>query len=143
MDWYSLFLTLHIASFIWNIFWVVVSDAVGLLWITGKKALAPGHFLRLTHRFIFWGLGVSIVTGVYLFSTVADYLLTVPAFYTKLLLVAALIVNGFVIGRHISVAETTPYKAVTSEEKRKLFISGAVSTVGWVGVFISAQLLGL
>lgn len=143
MDWYSVFLTVHVVSFGWNIFWVLVSDTVGLLWMTGKKLLAPGHFLRMAHRFVFIGLSVSVVSGVYLFSTVSDYLLTVPAFYTKMLLVLALVINGFIIGKHISLAEATPFAEIKTAEKKKLLLSAAISTAGWMGVFVSAQLLGL
>ncbi len=143
MDIYTVILTLHIVSFVWNIFWVVVSDGIGLVWVTGKKTLAPGRLLRYTHRFIFGGLAVSIVSGVYLFSTASEYLLTVPAFYTKLLFVLALLINGFVIGRHITVAEHTPFRDITAKERTKLFISAAISTSSWVGVVVSATLLGL
>ena len=112
-----MFLTVHIISFAWNIFWVVVSDTIGLLWVTGKRLLAPNNFLRMTHRFVFLGLSISVISGAYLFWSVSDYLLTVSAFYTKMLLVLALVINGFAIGKHISVAESTSFAELGNEKK--------------------------
>lgn len=140
---YEVILGVHIVSMLWNISLVVISDTAGLLWVLGVTKTVKEKFLVTTHRLIWAGLLASILSGAYLFSTVSDYLLTVPAFYTKMFLVLALIINSFFIGRHIHLAAEQPFALVSRTEKYKLFISAGVSVIGWVGVLISANLLGL
>jgi len=140
---YGAILGLHIVAFMWNIAWVIISDFVGFLWLVGKIERVNKKFLNLTHWFIWVGLGVSILTGVYLFMDASEYLLTVPAFWTKIILVIALVINSFFISRHINLAETKLFSETTSSERKHLFISAAVSVVGWVGVVVAAGQLGL
>lgn len=140
---YQTVLAIHIISFVWNIGWVVLSDFSGLLWITGKVKVLNAKFMKIAHYAVWAGLASSILSGAYLFIDLADYLLTVPAFYTKMFLVLALVINSFVISKHLHVATTGTFVEVSKEERLKLFISGAVSTVSWVGVVVSAHFLGL
>ena len=142
-DWYQFIGTIHGLSFAFNILLVVISDAHGFLWMRGKLTVLPARRMKRLHQAIGVGLTVSVLTGAYLASTELAYLLTVPAFYAKLVFVAALVANAFVIGRHLTIATTTPYDGVAKDTKRTLVISGAVSTIGWIGAFIAAQFLGL
>ena len=140
---YALVLAVHISTFIINIALVVISDLHALLWVMGKVSVLPAARMRWLHRIVGLGLLISILSGAYLAAGTIEYLLTVPAFYVKLGLVAALVVNAFVVGAHLPLATTTAFRNLTAAEKRPLFISGVVSTAGWVGVFIAAQFLGL
>lgn len=135
-------LALHISAFFVNITFVVIADALALSWVLGKKEVLSIQVMRTLHRIVSVGLCVSVVTGAIMFWDVRDYLLTLPAFYTKMLFVLALVVNSFVIGKHMHIAVERPFKTLEPEEKRPLFISGAVSTIAWVGTFIAAKSLG-
>ena len=140
---YEIILGIHIASMVWNIFFVVISDLAGLRWVLGFTERVNMQFLTITHRLIWLGLAVSIFTGAYLFSTASEYLFTVPAFYSKMFFVAALLINAVVIGKHLSLAATQSFAETSGKERTILFVSGAVSTLSWVGVLVSANLLGL
>lgn len=140
---YELVVSVHVIAFVFNIVLVVISDFHGLLWMTGKMRTLPQGRMVLFHRLIGVGLGVAIISGAWLFSTASEYLLTVPGFYSKMIFVGALVVNAVFIGKHIHIASTLPYSEITSKEKRALLISGAVSSVSWLGAFVSAHLLGL
>jgi hypothetical protein len=140
---YEVVLAAHVIAFMWNIAWVVVSDFVGLLWLIGKLETVSKKFLHLTHWFIWVGLTISVLTGVYLFLQSADYLLTLPAFYTKSVLVFALIVNSFVIGKHIDLAANKTFATTNKSERIHLAFSAVVSTIGWAGVVVAASMLGL
>ena len=143
MSAYELILTVHVLTFSVNIILVIAADLNALRWVLGWKQVLSSTLMRRLHRLISVGLGVSVITGLYLFWGVRDYLLTVPAFYTKLLLVVMLVVNSFFIGKHIMIATKRSFTDLSSAERRPLYISGIVSMCGWVGVYVVAQFLGL
>lgn len=140
---YSTVLTIHIGSFLWNITLVVISDLFAGLWVLGKIKILPQTTMQRLHYLIVCGLVVSIGSGALLFSTVSSYLLEQPAFITKVLLVATLIVNAFLIHRHIPTATNRPFADVSRTERLPLLASGVLSTACWIGVIISSQFLGL
>lgn len=141
---YETILLVHISSFIWNISLVVLADGVGLLWVIGKIQRLPKLFMFWTHRLIWVGFTASIASGAYLFWDLRDYLLETPAFLTKMGFVLALFINSFFISKHLKRAlEAESFAHLERPEKIKFFISGAVSSVSWVAVFVSAQFLGL
>lgn len=140
---YHLLLGVHIGAFLVNIALVIVADCHAASWLFGWQQTLSRRLMTWLHRIIGVGLAVSIVSGFFLFLSHAEYLLAVPSFYVKIGLVAALVVNAFVIGRHVDVASEKPFRLLTAAERRLLFVSGAVSTMGWVGVCMAAQLLGL
>jgi hypothetical protein len=82
-----------------------------------------------------------IVTGVFLFIPMREYLLTRPQFYIKMAFVVTLIANAFVIGHLQKRATTHSFKDLSFKEKLPLFISGAVSTVAWLGAATTALFL--
>jgi hypothetical protein len=40
------------------------------------------------------------------------------------------------------IATERPFKSVSTSEKRRLFVSGALSTIGWAGAAVSAVFMG-
>ena len=140
---YNLVLSVHIFAFIFNITLVVIADALGLWWVLGKREVLNATVMKWLHSLIWFGLSLSILTGATLFWEARDYLLSVPAFYTKLLFVVALVVNSFFIYRHLHIVSERSYNSLNVNEKTPLFISGGISTICWVGVVVAAQFLGL
>lgn len=55
--------------------------------------------------------------------------------------VLALCINGYVIGSHMYIAAERPYASLSANEKIPLYVSGAVSSIGWVGTVIFALIL--
>lgn len=141
---YEIILGAHIAAFMFNIGLVVLADGIGLLWVIGKLKKLPKQFMLVAHRAIWVGLAVSIVTGAYMFWDLRDYLLETPAFYTKVFFVLALVINSFLISKHLHAAlGAESFAALEKKEKISFFISGAVSTISWIAVVVSAKLSGL
>jgi len=106
---------------------------MGFEWIIGKRETLDEQTVRKLHRSTWIGLSGMIATGFLMFWPMREYLLGRPQFYTKMFFVLALIGNGFVIGRLQKVALTRPFTELTTREKAPLMISGAVSTLGWLG----------
>ena len=55
--------------------------------------------LAAAHRLILFGLALSAATGVLLFAADVETYFVAPAFWTKMALVATLLVNGFLMTR--------------------------------------------
>lgn len=69
--------------------------------------------------------------------------MTVEAFWVKMAFVGVLIINGFVIARHMHIPTTRTFSSLSKKERRPLFLSGAASGVSWIAVFVSALLLNV
>ena len=145
MEWisYGTLVGVHVSAFLFNITLVIIADLLGLLWVLGYKRTLNRRTMQRLHYLISAGLAVSIISGALLFSTADEYLLTVPAFYTKVGFVLALVVNSFFIGRHLKVATERSFRSLLGSEKLPIFISAAVSVASWIGVVVAAQFLGL
>lgn len=136
-------LQVHLTTVFALIATVLATDLLALLWVLGKRETLPLWLMRTLHSVIWAGLLIMIVSGGTMFLSYREYLLTVPAFYIKMSFVLALIVNAFVIGKHLHIACERSYASLSREERQPLFISGAVSTISWIGVICAALMLGL
>jgi hypothetical protein len=65
---------------------------------TDDRARQLGE-LAAAHRLIITGLALSAVTGVLLFAADVETYFGAPAFWTKMALVASLLVNGYLMTR--------------------------------------------
>lgn len=134
-------LQIHITAVFATLAIVVVADTHGLLWIFGKLKTLSLQKMQLLHRATWIGLITIMLAGGSMFLGYSEYLLSLPAFRFKLFFIAALLVNAFFIGKHLTVATTATFASLPLKEKRALLISGAVSASSWIGAFISAQFL--
>lgn len=117
---------------------VAFADLQGLRWVLGRVQTLNARMMRGLHWLVYLGLSGMIVTGYMMFSRDSEYLLSNPVFLAKMVFVASLIVNSFLIGSHMKVASEKPFVEISPGEKTKLILSGAVSGMCW----ISAMLLG-
>ena len=140
---YSVVLNVHIAAFFFSIACVIIADLSGLLWMLRKWSVLPATFIYTLHYLISIGIISALVTGALLSWSTIQFLLTQTSFWIKLSFILALCINAFVIHKHMKLATTRTYPDVTKSERKILFISGAISTISWIGVFVSAQFLGL
>lgn len=134
-------LPIHGLGFFATIVVVIVADVNAGLWVLGKKELLNKKTIHLLHNLVNLGLLIIVTSGVLMFIPKMDYLLGLPAFMGKMAFVLALIINSFVIARHMDISTTRTFASLSKTEKRPLFISGLVSTVSWIGAFVLAGFL--
>lgn len=124
-------LPLHILSFGFVIGVSAIADKDALAWIRGTQRVLEAKRLRQYHLMIWIGLASVVVSGVLLLYPARLYLLGDILFDIKLLFVAILFVNAFLIGRLVEYATTIPFRDVALRDKRALFMSGAISLMSW------------
>ncbi len=129
----TIVLPLHLATLAFLAWTIFHADHLAFSWIRGKVNMLRKEDLQKYHKRTWLGLVGMIVTGFILFWPLREYLLTRPQFYAKMAFVITLIINGFVIGHLQDVATKKWFKQLTLKEKLPLFISGAVSTLAWLG----------
>lgn len=129
---------IHVAILFSTLSVVVFADVQGLRWVLGRVRTLNARLTRALHILVYVGLLGMILTGVTMFLRDSEYLLSNPAFLVKMVFVAALVANSFLIGAHIKVATEKPFAELSVTEKRRLIISGVVSGACWLG----AMLLG-
>ncbi len=141
MDVSTIVLPLHLLSLAYVAWNVVHADHLGFKWIRGKEQVLNVATVQKYHKGSWIGLGLMIVTGVILFLPMREFLLTRPQFYVKMAFVVTLVCNGLVIGKLQHVATTKTFTSLTFTEKLPLFISGAVSTLAWIGATLGGLFL--
>lgn len=134
-------LPLHIAFIIGTLLLVLYTDEQALMWMLGKKRVLNEKSVRLLHHAIATGLALLLITGGLLYSSAAISYLSNPTFIAKMVAIAALIINTYFIGKFSPLATMHSFKELTRSQRLPLFISGAVSVVGWVGAVVSGLLL--
>ncbi len=132
---YMEFESLHLVSLAFSFIVIAVADHDGWRYFRGKTAtLQPSRVSRL-HTLAWVGLGGMIISGIFLLLEEPDSFQE-PLFFVKMLMVAALVVNGMFIGRVMQVATTTPFAQLTGKQRWPLLGSGAVSVGCWVGAAV-------
>lgn len=135
------FLPLHLISLTFVLWNVLRADHVGFLWIRGTRKTLDERTLKKYHRNIWIGFSLMIITGLFLFYPMREYLLERPQFYVKMSFILVLIINGLVIGKLMPLAIQKTFQEISKKEKVLLFTSGTVSTISWLMVIISALYL--
>jgi hypothetical protein len=139
----SIALFVHLTTIFTLIPVIIGNDLAALLWVRGTIPRLSLRLLTWVHWIVWGGLILMIGSGLTMFLSYQDYLLSLPAFYVKMGFVAALVVNAFVIGKHHPTASERTYASLSPRERRPLFVSAGVSTAAWVGAYTAAQFLGM
>ncbi|MFN3692801.1 MAG: hypothetical protein ACK4SL_01715 [Candidatus Paceibacteria bacterium] len=129
------FEALHLLALAFVAVVIIIADHNGYLYMRGKKAVLNAVKVKRLHQLAWVGLGAMIVTGVMLVRQ-NPIVLEEPTFAVKMLMVLALLVNGFVIGRLSALSTTTPFASLTRGQKLTLLGSGAVSVSCWIGAAV-------
>src|SRR6056297_2510885 len=140
---YQFVLLTHITAFVWSVVGIIAADSQGLRWLLGWRMTLTARYLHFWHRWVWVGIAVSALSGLYMFWPVREYLLTQPTFLIKVSLVLVLCLNALFIGKHMLVATTQSFASLSPARKRALIVSGAVSTICWVSVPTLGLLLPL
>lgn len=123
----------HISFIILTLIVVIYSDHQGFLWFTGKKQLVNKKKTELGHKLALWGFLMICITGFILSWPMKDFLLENKVFLVKMFFVVALGINGLAIGKLSKIAIEKPFVSISKKEKIVLFLSGAISTLSWLG----------
>jgi hypothetical protein len=126
---------LHLLALAFSFLVIILADHDGWLYFRGKKQVLDAKRVERFHRYAWIGLGGMIVTGAFLLADESD-VLEEPAFYIKMFMVLALVINGVFIGRLSRIATTTPFASLTRRQKLPLLVSGAVSVTCWIGATV-------
>ena len=114
---------------------------MGFNWMRGKVQTLDAVEVKKYHRGSWIGLSLMVTTGLFLFYPLREFLLARPQFYLKMAFVITLVCNGFVIGKLQHIATEKPFASLSTKQKLPLFISGAVSTLSWLGAIACAFFL--
>ena len=126
------FEALHLLSLAFVAVVIIIADHDGYLYIRGKKAVLNATKVKRLHQLAWVGLVALTISGIGLVAEDPD-VIEEGAFGVKMLMVAALFANGFVIGQLAKLSVSTPFASLTRRQKLALFASGAVSVSCWVG----------
>jgi uncharacterized membrane protein len=126
------FEALHLLSLAFVAIVIVIADHDGYLYMRGKKAVLNAMKVKRLHQLAWVGLIAMTITGIGLIAKEPE-VLEEAAFGVKMLMVAALFVNGFVIGQLSKLSISTPFASLTAKQKLMLLCSGAVSVSCWIG----------
>jgi hypothetical protein len=117
---------------------IVYADSLAMRWMRGKTEVLEHTHLNRAHMIMSVALLGMVCTGVYLFWPAKYFLIHQPLFLLKMGFVITLIINSFFIDEMMHVARHSSFAMLTSKQKIPLFISGAVSTICWVGAGLVA-----
>ena len=128
----------HIGILIITALLIVYSDHQAFLYITGKKKLLDRKIINIFHYLVWAGLLGMITTGAMMVYPNFLKFLTVDGVPLKMFFVAILIGNSFFIHSLKNIAYERTFESLSRLEKIKLFVSGVLSTIGWIGAATTA-----
>ncbi len=128
--------SIHLAILVATVCVILIADHQGVQYFRGKRATISLRFITWTHRLIWLGLLGMIVTGIFLVAPAWDYFSTQPEYWLKMFFVVVLVINAIAIGQLSRHATSTPYQSLPSRVQKKLLLSGAVSSLSWIGAIV-------
>ncbi len=134
----SLLLPIHLGTLALTAVTILIADHDAFLYVRGKKETLPRQKVKILHYTVWAGLILMITTGAIMAYPAREFLFSNPGFLIKMFFVGLLFVNAIVIHFLSDIAIEKPFVTLTSKEKLFLMLSGAVSTVGWLGAAITA-----
>ncbi len=137
----DLFLFLHLTFLAIAVIGISIADSSAMQWMRGTIDVVSRRALFNAHWIVTVGLGGLVLTGLYLFWPMREYLLSQPFFWIKMGFVIALIINSFFIEILMHSARSYTFASLSISKKIPLFVSGAISTGSWLGALTTAWLL--
>ena len=132
-----LYVPLHLLALAYAAWNIVHADHMGFNWMRGKMATLDSKMVAKYHHGTWLGLILAIITGTLAFLSVRSQVVY-PQFYIKMAFVTALVINSFVIGTLSKIPTIKTFASLSNKEKLPLLISGAVSTISWLGAAVMA-----
>jgi len=125
--------TIHLIALCTTAIFIIIADHDGLEYIRGKKETLSLIRVKRLHYTVMAGLSIMIVTGAWMAMDIWEPLIEYPPFLIKMLMVAALVANSFVIGNLMHIATQKPFRDLSKAERTKLLVTGAISGICWLG----------
>lgn len=126
----------HATAVLLTLLAVLYADERGLRWVRGRAHVLAPRKVATLHALVGVGLALILLTGGLMFVDRSSYLLSQTTFLVKMGFVGALVVNAFFIGSISKLASEKAFVELTSNERRKVFLSGAISSLGWLGAIM-------
>jgi|GEM_PF-851262 len=126
-------LPLHIGILALTAIVALYSDHLGFQYLRGKRPFLDEGRMRRLHHLVWAGLVGMMATGFLMFWPAREAYLSYTPFLSKMGFVAVLVLNAFFIGKLIPISGHTPFAQLSPENKTKLLVAGALSSIGWIG----------
>ena len=132
---------IHLTILAATIIVILCTEHLGFQYVRGLRKTLNLREILVLHYLVLAGLSGMILTGFTMAYPAIGTLLSQPLFILKVSFVVILIINAIFIASLIKIATEVPFVSLTLLQKAPLIVSGALSTVGWIGAIISALLL--
>lgn len=137
----TIILPIHILTLIYLAWNIIHADHLGFTWMRGTVPILNASVVNKYHYRTLGGLLMMIITGLFLFYPMREFLLSRPQFYIKMGFVLALCINSVAIGYFSKIPTKKTFASLSNKEKLPLFISGALSTISWIGAALAGLYL--
>ncbi len=134
---YEIALWAHWAGLALSTFYILRADHMGARWMLGKTETLDASRVAYLHKGVWAGLGLLYISGIFLILPIASYIIEQQMFQAKMLFVLALTANGYMIGKIDHIASTRSFASLSLHERFPLILSGAISTICWIGSFVA------
>ena len=125
--------TLHVIILLCTVAVILYADHYALGYVRGTKSTLDPKRMHYLHIAVYAGLAGMIASGVTMVAPYWRYFISDTAFLVKMGFVAVLVVNSVFISHLMHHAYKTPFAELSKKTKYALFLSGAASTLGWLG----------
>lgn len=129
---HSPLLLLHVLFLLFALLAVLITDSCGLVYLIGLRKRMNGICLRIKHGLIASACAATVGTGLLLVISKPE-VMAQSAFWMKMVLVAALCLNGWLIGRKIPLLTSGPFKTLGRRARWTLAFGSIASLMLWVG----------
>ncbi|MEK7567773.1 MAG: hypothetical protein AAB513_02530 [Patescibacteria group bacterium] len=137
----NLLLPIHIGTLFITAVFILIADHDAFLYMRGKKELLSRKKVKIIHYTVWTGLIIMITTGLTMAYSALGDLIKSTGFLTKMFFVILLFINAIAIHFLSDLAIEKPFVSLSKKEKTLLLISGAASTIGWLGAAITAYII--
>jgi hypothetical protein len=120
---------------------VLYADEQAAVWLLGKREFFHPGTMQFLHRAVSLGLALLLITGGILYYQAPPAYLSLGTFDVKMVMVFAIICNTYFINRFSQVAVARSFESLSRRERLPLYISGAISFLGWVTAFVCGLLI--
>lgn len=131
-------LSLHVLFLLFALLAVLITDTCGLVYLIGLRQRMNGICLKIKHGLIASACAATVGTGL-LLVILKPEVMAQSVFWMKMVFVAALCANGWLIGRKIPLLTSGPFKTLGRRARWTLVFGSMASLMLWIG----AAFLGL
>ncbi len=124
---------IHLTVLLVTAVFILIADHDGFKYVRGTVPTLNLVRVQRLHYAVLVGLILMIATGGLMVTEEWERFSNEPAFLVKMIMVGALVANSFVIGTLMHLATQKPFASLMPSEKYKLFASGGVSVLCWIG----------